>query len=280
MDFVVDAGREREATLALLDAVAGLRWDIAEFNQVPQASPRADALLAWADGLRLHRSTMTVPCPVRRLPASFDALLADLPARLRTAVRSARKKLSQQYSVEFGQHLRSQELAEALDTLFANHAGRWHAKGQAGVFADARKRTFYHLLTPRLLQRGWLRFYFLKLDGRVVAQQYCFALDGTVMLLQEGFDYAHAHDNIGNALRACVFEDLIKLGASSYDFLAGTSRHKRSWSDTIVHDLRLRCARRSWRGWLFHALPRRLARWRDALRSLLGRSRQQPGDED
>jgi CelD/BcsL family acetyltransferase involved in cellulose biosynthesis len=75
------------------------------------------------------------------------------------------------------------------------------------------------------------------------------------MLLQEGFDFAHAQDNVGNVLRAMVFEHLIDSGATCYDFLAGSSRHKKSWSDGEVNDLCIHCARRSWRGWLFFAVP-------------------------
>ena len=98
----------------------------------------------------------------------------------------------------------------------------------------------YERLTPALLGRGWLRFFYLKLDDRIVAQQYCFSLDGTVMLLQEGFDFKRAGDNVGNVLRARVFQHLIESGAACYDFLAGTSRHKQNWSDGTLTDLRIR----------------------------------------
>jgi CelD/BcsL family acetyltransferase involved in cellulose biosynthesis len=219
------------------------------------------------------------PCPVRRLPARFDDVLASLPSRLRTSVRSSTKKLQQKHAVGLGLVTEEDELPAALETFFANHASRWQGKGQAGAFADARRCAFYARLSPRLLRRGWLRFFALTLDGRAVAQQYCFAVDGTVMLLQEGFDFAHAADNVGNVLRAKVFEHLIASGATCYDFLAGTSRHKQSWSDGVVHDLRIRCARRSLKGWLFHAVPCHVERAKDALRPWSDRLRRRaPGE--
>jgi hypothetical protein len=80
---------------------------------------------------------------------------------------------------------------------------------------------------------------------------------------------------VGNVLRANVFEHLIMTGAECYDFLAGASRHKASWSDGVVNDLCIRCAQPSWRGWLFFWSPLLLERARAALRPwrdrLLGR---------
>ncbi len=274
IDFLVAAPDETSDTAdaairrRLLNALAGLQWDAAEFNQIPETSPTVAALHAWIGQLRLPRTVSVSPCPVRRMPASFEALLATLPSRLRTSVRSARRRLAEAHRLDFGLHDRADELDAALSALFANHASRWQRKGQPGVFTDLRKRAFYEQLTPRLLERGWLRFFYLKLDGRIVAQQYCFALDRTVMLLQEGFDSTHEKDNVGNTLRSFVFEFLIEQRASCYDFLAGSSRHKASWSDDIVNDLRIACARRSLRGFLYFDVPQALERAKDRLRPL------------
>ena len=266
ISFVAARTNRAEVLRTLLDRIATLRWDVAEFNQMPADSANARDLMDWIAHQRLLSSVTVTPCPVRRLPSTFDELLSSLPSRLRTSLRSSRKKLQQKYSVEFGLLGEHAEIDAALQALFANHASRWQGKGQVGAFANPKRRDFYALLTPRLLKRGWLRFFYLKLDGRPVAHQYCFALDGTVMLLQEGFDFDLAQDNVGNVLRSLVFEHLIESGAACYDFLAGVSRHKQSWSDGRVNDLRIRCGRRSARGWLFVSLPLMVERAKDRLR--------------
>ncbi|MGZ8274218.1 MAG: GNAT family N-acetyltransferase [Burkholderiaceae bacterium] len=265
---------------ALLGGIAAIDWDVAEFNQVPEASANTEDLMRWMDASGLQFTVSSSPCPIRRLPASHEALLSTLPSRLRTSLRSSIRKLREAHTLEFGQHQDIEELDSALRTFFENHESRWQGKGKAGAFSNPRRQRFYERLTPRLLERGWLRFFFLKLDGRPVAQQYCFALDGTAMLLQEGFDFSHAQDNVGNVLRSMVFEHLIQSGADCYDFLAGSSRHKQSWSDGSVNDLQIRCARRSIRGWLFFSVPRlvdrvkgRLRPWRDRLFAKLAKSR-------
>ena len=102
------------------------------------------------------------------------------------------------------------------------------------------------------------------MDDRVVAQQFCFEHDGTVYLLQEGFDIEFAKQNVGNVLRAMVFERLIAEGVRTYDFLAGVSRHKQSWSDSMPNDLVLRAFRRNLLG--------RLGAWLCKRRRNLSRS--------
>jgi len=258
---------EREVVMrVLLDGIEALRWDVARLNQIPQESPNTRDLVGWVERNGYHFSISSSPCPLRRLPATYEELLSALPSRLRTSLRSSRRKLEQTHAVEFGMHERQQELPDALQALFDNHESRWRGKGQAGAFANVCRRTFYTTLTPLLLERGWLRFFYLKLDGRTVAQQYCFALDGTVMLLQEGFDFSRAQDNVGNVLRSFVFEHLIRSGADSYDFLAGSSRHKQSWSDSSANDLCVHFSRPSWRGRIFFGLPNAVERLKDRLR--------------
>jgi CelD/BcsL family acetyltransferase involved in cellulose biosynthesis len=205
------------------------------------------------------------------VPESFEALLASLPSRFRTSIRSTRRKLAGANEVEFGLHDDPAEFGAALQALFDNHESRWRAKGQSGVFVKPQRREFYSILTRRLHERGALRFFYLKLDGRIVAQEYCFAHGRTVYLLQEGFDFALAQQNIGNALRSHVFEYLIEHRYAAYDFLAGVSRHKQNWSDSMPNDVTFTIARPTMKGRLAHYAPRLIERAKDGLRPLRDR---------
>ena len=260
MNFVVDRDDRAEILEGLLDAVGQLRWDIAHFNHLPESSSNASQLRQYTKRKAWLVKTHTIPCPRRSIPQSVDGLMASLPSRLRTAIRSARRDLEKQHAVEFGLIQKKEEVGGALDALFRNHSGRWQAKGEEGVFVDLRKREFYSRLSERLLEEGSLRFFFLKADGRIIAQQFCFEYDGTVLLLQEGFDIGFSKLNVGNVLRAMVFEYLIEQGAKAYDFLGGMSRHKRSWSDVIANDLSIRACRPTLLGQAAHRAPHWIAR--------------------
>ena len=90
---------------------------------------------------------LQLPCPRRDLPATYDELLRSLPSRMRTSIRSARRELETRFKVEFGRYVRHEDLPGALETLYRNHAGRWKAKGEQGVFVSDRKRAFYEQLS-------------------------------------------------------------------------------------------------------------------------------------
>jgi CelD/BcsL family acetyltransferase involved in cellulose biosynthesis len=278
LDFVLRADLTDELRPVLLESLGGLDWDTAVFSNVPESSPTRAALRDWATRNRFHVEESLSPCPVRPIPESFDALLASMPSRFRTAIRSTRRKLAAAYEIEFGLHEDPAGFETALQALFANHESRWTARGESGVFVNERRREFYRLLTPRLFEAGALRFFYLKLDGRIVAQEYCFQHDGVVYLLQEGFDFALAKENIGNALRSYVFDYLIEHKYRAYDFLAGVTRHKMNWSESAPNDVTLTLSRRSLRGnWAFQA-PRVLERVKDRLRPIRDRLRQAGGD--
>lgn len=270
MNFVVDADDRAGVLSALLDGIDGLSWDIAHFNQMPESSANTAQLLEYAKLKNWSVTSSSIPCPRRVLPRSYDELLRSLPSRLRTAVRSARRDLESRHMVEFGMCTSQGDLPTALETLYANHGGRWQAKGEQGVFVSEKKREFYAALSSKLLEEGSLRFFFLKLDGRVVAQQFCFEHTGTVMLLQEGFDFEFSKQNVGNVLRAMVFERLIADGVNVYDFLAGTTRHKQSWSDGTMNDLILRVCRPSLLGRAAFHLPHWVERAKQLLTSTGG----------
>ncbi len=254
MNFIVRADDRQNILAALLDAVDHLGWDVAYFSQMPEESVNTLQLLEHAARCGWLLDQRKMPCPRRQLPASYDELLRALPSRMRTSIRSARRELEARFKVEFGRYARHEDLPGALETLYLNHAGRWKAKGEQGVFVSDRKRAFYKQLSSRLLDLGTLRFFYLALDGKVVAQQYCFEHQKTVFLLQEGFDIDFAKQNVGNVLRAMVFESLIADGAKTYDFLAGMSRHKQSWSDSVPNDLNVRAFRPTLIGRLTHRL--------------------------
>ena len=159
MNFIVDQEDREEILASLLSAIDEMPWDIAHFNYIPESSQNADQLLQYARERRWLVSSHTVPCPRRSLPPTAAELMAALPSRLRTAIRSARRDLFNQHAVEFGLVTNKDELREALDELYRNHAGRWQAKGETGVFVDSRKRSFYEVLSRRLLDEGALRFF-------------------------------------------------------------------------------------------------------------------------
>ena len=273
LGFLVRAPEADDIHKRLLDGLLTCEWDVAELANIPEGSRLAASLPDWCQRNGFLFEAVNAPCPIRQVPASFDELLASLPSRFRTSIRSTRKKLAAAHRVEFGQHDHPDELDHALETLFENHESRWRGKGQGGVFLNPRRRDFYRQLTRKLHEAGNLRFFYLKLDDRIVAQEYCFAHGRTVYLLQEGFAFDLASLNLGNALRSYVFEYLIERKYHAYDFLAGLSRHKQNWSDAVPNDVTFKISRATLKGRLLFNAPRWIEAAKSQLRPLRNRLR-------
>jgi CelD/BcsL family acetyltransferase involved in cellulose biosynthesis len=103
---------------------------------------------------------------------------------------------------------------------------RWTGRGETGAFAGNERRDFYYRMATAFLQRGWLEFWLLELNGETVGAQLCFRYNDTVSLLQEGFHPKYAAEKIGYALKAHLLEEMIRTGARRYDFLGGADPYK------------------------------------------------------
>jgi CelD/BcsL family acetyltransferase involved in cellulose biosynthesis len=97
------------------------------------------------------------------------------------------------------------------------------------------------------LDRGWLEFWLLRIDDEIAAAQFCFRYRNTVCLLQEGFHPKYTAEKIGYALRAHVLQEMIKTGATRYDFLGGSDAYKQEFGARCGSYLTLRLAG-TWRG--------------------------------
>ncbi len=220
-----------------------IEWDVINLNRLWKSNLIEKQIFAWAGKNLLFVKQKNTEYVFANLPDTFDEFLSNLQPRFRTKLRSTRKRLLEKFRVEFGVHT-PDTLSEALQILFKNHSSRWHAVGEKGAFANFRRRAFYDVLTEKFCERGWLLFFYLKLDEKTIAQQYCFEYNNIVYQLQEGFDYKYAEYNVGNILRSYIIEYCIKNKKVAYDMLAYTSRNKLQWGNHVKRDLSIRILKR------------------------------------
>ncbi len=268
LDIIAARGEEETVVEATLDACASEieGWTVVCLSEIPDTSPTVGVTREWAKKHGWFCDETPLPCAFVRLPATWDDYLAQLKPRMRTKVRSLLKQFDNESAYAFDCCESPDDLQPRLESLFVLHARRWRQKGQTGVFVDERRRLFYQLLSPELLRRGWLRFFALRAESGFVAHQFCFERNGTLFLLQEGFDVDKAHAGVGNMLRACVFRDAIERGVAVYDFLGGVTPHKLSWNAEVKFSVRVTLAPPGARNAAYFT-ARRSVRW--ARRNLL-----------
>jgi CelD/BcsL family acetyltransferase involved in cellulose biosynthesis len=245
------------------------RWDVLELTCIPENSSTTSWLNTRCEAEKLPFRRKTTPCAVTALPQSWEDYLACLKPRFRTKLRTTLRRVHEEHRVRFYEIENESDVESGLSKLYELHRKRWHKKGQDGVFLSSEKQRFYRTFSKEFIKRGWLAFHFLELDGRAVACQICFRYNGSLFLLQEGFDPDYENESVGIALRAMVLREAIENGIKHYDFLAGTGRHKAQWEVSIHNCESMLIGRRNVRSSIYVRTPEFVENSKDRLRTLL-----------
>jgi peptidoglycan/xylan/chitin deacetylase (PgdA/CDA1 family)/CelD/BcsL family acetyltransferase involved in cellulose biosynthesis len=220
-------------------------------NEVPETSPTLPRLERFSKDEEMLAVDSEGPCAVVSLPGSWEEYLATLRPRFRTKIRSVLRNLGSRPEVQFRHCSTPEEVHRLLPILFDLHQRRWEHDGQSGVFRWDHKREFYFALSDQLLERRWLSFSWLEVNGHVLACQYGFRYRNNYYHLQEGYEPDSEHWNAGIGLRAWCMREYIREGVAEYDFLGGIGRHKTDWGATEKRSRHLELAVSSPRNLLF-----------------------------
>lgn len=227
LDFIVCPGYEQSCAEAFAAWLTkNTDWNICSMETMPQNSLVAQHLLQHINEAGWSVDTTHTPNFIVDLPPSWPQYLSTLEPAFRPLLTRYPKRLQSRFSVRIVRCERVEDLADRLQTLFDLHQMRWTGRGEPGAFASADRREFYFHMATAFLQRGWLEFWLLELDGETVGTQFCFRYHDTVYLLQEGFHPKYTAEKIGYALRAHVLEEMIRTGSKRYDFLGGADAYK------------------------------------------------------
>jgi CelD/BcsL family acetyltransferase involved in cellulose biosynthesis len=269
LDFITAPGYEQCCAEAFLSWLAGNRsWDICALETLPQGSLAGQHISRLAQERGWKPRAEASPNFYIPLPPTWQEYLGTLEPGFRPLLTRYPKRLHSRYRVSIERCQRQQDLIPHLQTLFALHQMRWTGRGEPGAFLSAERRDFYSRMAGAFLERGWLEFWLLKLEDKIVAAQFCFRYGNTVSLLQEGFDPQYTPDRVGYALRAHVLQEMIGSGATRYDFLGGADAYKLKFGARQESYLTLRFAG-SPRGRLHLALARRKQQIKAWLKSTL-----------
>lgn len=246
------------------------QWDVCLLNTLPAGSPVANSL---RDFLRPRSWTCfeySSRCSAVDLPETWESYLQMLSGEDRKNLTRYTRRLQNRHSVQIYRCTRQEELPHCLQALFGLHQERWRGTGQPGTFSSHTRRKFYDRLSRCLLDRGWLEFWILELDGQIAAAQFAFRYGERVFQLQEGYDPRRRSDRPGYVLRGGALQQLIQENVRTYDFLGGEDAYKTRWGarQAVYRQLHLArafslgavclaCVDKAGRGreWLRKALP-------------------------
>jgi CelD/BcsL family acetyltransferase involved in cellulose biosynthesis len=199
---------------------------------LPRALERVGAQLLLAEqvsreagwsalsGVRVLRSDGS---PVVRFGGeSWDQFLRLRSRGLRKELRRQQSRLDRDHEARFRRGGTTPDaLDRELDTLFALHAAR---RPEGSRFL--RNAEFHREFAAIARDRGWLRLWFLEVDGRAVASSLGFRYAGVEFDYQGGRDPSWNGSSVGLVLLAHSIRCALEDGVREYRFLRGDEPYK------------------------------------------------------
>jgi CelD/BcsL family acetyltransferase involved in cellulose biosynthesis len=214
----------------------------------------------------------------RRLPAVESAVGDEAIIDLRGPWEAFRRSLSQNLENATARHQRQLQrlgklvfeeidggdrLSPVLEECFGLEAEGWKADHGSPILSREDTLRFYTELARRAAAAGALAVYTLRLDGRLIAFEYCLRAGARIDMLKISYAPDLARYSPGNVLRYLVLKTEIERGDVTSYHMGTASEWKLRWANRVDPLVRVRIYGRG-------VCPR-LAYWGARLRAILQR---------
>jgi CelD/BcsL family acetyltransferase involved in cellulose biosynthesis len=208
------------AASAVRDVIAGI--PLQRFILFAERIPGDQRLTELGSARFLYREASPV------LRGSWDDFLRTRGRNFRQQVRRFPRKLAELGTVSYRLASDPERLDQDLDTLFRLHRQRW--EGTATSFLRAAK--FHRDFAAEAFRRGWLRLWFLEIDGTPVAALLGFRFAGVEAAYQSGRDLALQQQPLGFVLLAHAARTALDDGMREYRLGRGGDPYKNRFATT------------------------------------------------
>lgn len=171
----------------------------------------------------LLRAAKRLDCPVVvtsssvadafvRLQGSWDEFRKSLSRNLTNDVPRKLRKLEKLGRLDFEIVTSGPELRPSLDECLELETRGWKGEHGTPILTDPQALRFYTSLARALGARNRFALYLFRLEGRIVAFEYCLRHRGRIDMLKLSFDPDLSEYSPGNALRWLLFQHEIEKG--------------------------------------------------------------------
>ena len=223
-------------------------------------------------GFGVNRASINI-CPYIPLTGhTWDSYLAQLGPEHRYQFRRKWRQLHRDFSVCIEAVTDAAACREAVDLLIRLHRMRWQTRGGSDAFHLDGLVELHREFASLALQRGWLRLFTMKLNGRPAASLYGFCYGRKFYYYQAGFDPAFEKNSVGLLLMAAAIQRAIDDGCSEFDMLHGDERYKSHWARESRELIRYELYAPGLGGRLLHSAMGAAREYRRVVRRVLSNS--------
>lgn len=162
---------------------------------------------------------------------SWTGYLAERSPRRRADLRRAFRRAGGEESVTL-------EVVSPSQREFPTHFQRfldiedanWKGRNGSSLVRRPELRQFFEMLGGHLSGTGRLKLFFLRIDGRLAAAQYCLLENARLWTLKVGYDEEFARCSPGLLLTSAVIRHCCESEISGYEFLGTDESWVRPWA--------------------------------------------------
>ncbi|MFZ1769387.1 MAG: GNAT family N-acetyltransferase [Caldilinea sp.] len=242
LDVIAEQGREAEiyaAFLAWLHSADAPAWDVADLCNLPEASLTYREIPAQAARYGFHADVIQEDtAPQFALPLRYETYLQDqVEKKQRHEIRRKQRRAEREAAIGLylvgPEHLLEAEVDDFVALQRASRADK-------ADFMTPQMRRFFLAIAQRMLEAGWLRLFFLTIDGEKAATLFAFEYDRRFWLYNSGYDPdAHAQLSPGWVLVGYAIQYAIASGCRVFDFMQGDEEYKYRFGATDYKVMRV-----------------------------------------
>ncbi|MBI5021909.1 MAG: GNAT family N-acetyltransferase [Ignavibacteriales bacterium] len=206
-------------------------WSYARLNPIPHDSITISSVanIAGKTFYRYHQRNVFSGATIY-IVNSWDQYNKGLMNNLYNNIVSAERKLMKLGEIEIKEMTSSPEFDKWYDDILSIERRSW--KWSRGVRINEKVfKNFYKQIAEQASVNGWLRLWFLFLDGKAIAYDFAIDHNNKITGLKSSFDDEYRKYSPGNILKLHSFKKYFEENKSSIDLLWGDLYSKRNWTN-------------------------------------------------
>jgi len=231
LDIVIRRGHEQQVSRSLTEYFNGRR-SMMTFSHLNAKDALAAGLVQELEqaGWIAQRRIIDVSPHIPLKGHTWESYLSGLGSQHRYNFNRRLKNLHKLGTLTFGVVEHEEQRPEALRNLLDLHNLRWDQRGGSETLRSPTMQAFHDAFSRTALERGWLRLFILRLDGRPIGALYGFLYRRRFYFYQSGFDPAYRQQSVGLVTMGLAIKHAVTEGVEDYDLLHGTETYKALWA--------------------------------------------------
>jgi CelD/BcsL family acetyltransferase involved in cellulose biosynthesis len=220
-----------EAVLDYLSAEG--HWQIVTFDRIREGSSGLAALkeaVARRNRFTMHSEVSRTP--YLEIQGTLEEFWSGKSAKFRKTRRSISNRIEKLGGVRVECITGDGREEAALQEFLELSRKSWTRTEGRDLLAEDFERRFLEDLTKLAVQKGWLRFWFLRKEEELIAAEYHLRDGHTEYGLRAHYDPAYSYQSPGTFLDVSVVKRLFADGCKVYDMGPGLVSYKAAWTTT------------------------------------------------